>query len=837
MKLQILLSLSLLPLITTGTSVPGEKLKISCESGRKVVLEERDKQNVFFGNAGLRGRLNLYHDRNRMAFYAVADNGKLMKGDFISGEFELEMYHVQSRRSYRLLYPFTPHSAGKIAGTLPDGFQGGAARRPSDYYFYGNLPDDVPQEWILKVRFTLKDASGRKDYFFNGKDQCIRLSCIAGNAEKKFAGNLARWKRQAAKGNPMLRQLYDTTLAWNKKFSPAMDKLHPWGYPGKAQETFKAAFAASEPGSPYFKNPEMIRYAFDGINFLISELDEHGAWWYPKRRAWKSNDPNTNRFTLYPLMDAVYCILRLPEGQREFHKWKEPLRKAVDFQCAIYDYGLKCNESGKKMNPADFGLPEFIKGEPGGRYLNQDVMVMLAEMFAGKLFGEPERLKHAHDILAVIKSQILPGGGFHYIFGTDESPGYHALNLKCIARYGTVTGDPLAKEVIGMTENYWPNVMTQEGIPECWSDVWWKQAWQEADIPALVISAACAPTRKAELEGLLHALMQRQPPCENYDSGFFYAAPSWNGFREGKKSAERYLFYDSGSKAFRGRSGSWYYGVGIGHAMRNNFSGGLISRAETIGAFDGGMSGANLRILPAGKRPLFLANTESEKTFYALTEIPGRGAVMAIRYVPQENTGTICMPDAEQPWRITQLLVADREGIFGSITAEAVANTDKIDRLTGEVSFVRHYLKKTGKNAFSIGSLNAEILESTMGNAELGKGGHNNKPAAVLEVPLNRSVGKGERFSFAYRVGPGEAPGEFRSEPDKTGYIVTFADGRGMGVFMNAGAHPVQKTLALPDGKEVNLFCGRNGKTLAFEKTPDGIRFSLPPKSVAAVLF
>ena len=464
-------------------------------------------------------------------------------------------------------------------------------------------------------------------------------------------------------------------------------------------------------------------------------------------------------------------------------------------------------------------------------------MVLLAEMFAGKIFQEPRRLEHAHKILEVMKSQLLPRGGFHYIFKTDESPSYHSLNLSCIARYGTVTGDPLAKEVIRLTEHYWPNVMTQEGIPECWSDVWWKQGWQEGDIPALVISAACADSRKEELQSLLHSLLQRQQPCTRYDIGFFYAAPYWKGFQKGKTSPEKYLRFDSGAKVFRGRNGSWYYGIGTGRAMRNNFSGGLISRADTIGAFDGGMSGANLKIQPRGKRPLFLANTESKKTLCLQTLLPGRSAAMLIRYVPQENTGTINMPDADQPWEITQILVADRDGMFGMISALATKETEWIDSLTGEVSFVHHYLRQTARNEFILGSLKSKILSSSMGEARIGTGGHNNKPAAVLPVTLNRKVRQGERFTFAYWVGPGTAPNAFRSEPDQSGYTVTFADGHGLGVLANLKSTPVKKTLSVPRGKKVKLFHGSNGAPLPFETTPNGIRFLLPAKTIALAVY
>ena len=806
---------------------------------REIVLQEKDRQNLVFDSGDLKGRWNLYHNLHRMAFYVVAEGATLKRGDFLSGKLELEMKQEKSGKVFRIVYPFTPRGIEPFQGTLPEGFQGGGMKRPNDFYFYGNLPDEVPQSWILKLRFQLKDKTGEKESLLNGGGNGVRARCIAGDAEQKFAENLSRWKKQAAKGNPMLWQLYDTTLAWNRKFSPAMDKLHPWGYPGKAQDAFKAAFAASEPGSPYYKDPVTIQFALDAIQFLISELDEHGCWWYPKRRAWKSNDPNTNRFTLYPLMDAVYCLLRLPEGQKEFPKWKAPLRKAVDFQTAIYDFGLKCNETGKKLSPSEFGLPGFIDGERwGGRYLNQDAMVLLAQTFAGKIFREPQRLKHAHRILEVMKSQMLPGGGFHYIFRTGESPSYHALNVKCIARYGTVTGDPLAEEVIRLNENYWPNVMTQEGILEYWSDVWWKQSWLDADLPALVISAACADTRKAELQGLLHSLLQRQPPCASYDIGFFYAAPYWKGFHEGKSSAKEYLHFDSGANVFRGRNGSWYYGLGCGRAMRNHFSGALISRADTIGAFDGGMDGANLKIRPRGKSPLFLANPESKKTLCLPTQIPGRSAAMLIRYVPQRHMGTIHMPDEEQPWEITQILVADPNGMLGMIAAEATQETEWIDSLTGEVSFVKHYLRKTGKNEFLIGGLKSRILSSSMGEAEIGTGGYNSKPpAAVLYLPLNRKVRKGERFSFAYWVGPGSAPVSFRPEADHSGYTVSFADGHGVGIFANPASAPARKTLSVPKGTEVKLFQGEQGTPLPFETTSEGIVFLVPGKTIAIAVF
>ena len=272
--------------------------------------------------------------------------------------------------------------------------------------------------------------------------------------------------------------------------------------------------------------------------------------------------------------------------------------------------------------------------------------------------------------------------------------------------------------------------------------------------------------------------------------------------------------------------------------MRNHFSGALISRADTIGAFDGGMDGANLKIRPRGKSPLFLANPESKKTLCLPTQIPGRSAAMLIRYVPQRHMGTIHMPDEEQPWEITQILVADRNGMLGMIAAEATQETEWIDSLTGEVSFVKHYLRKTGKNEFLIGGLKSSILSSSMGEAEIGTGGYNSKPpAAVLHLPLNRKVRKGERFSFAYWVGPGSAPVSFRPEADHSGYTVSFADGHGVGIFANPASAPARKTLSVPKGTEVKLFQGEQGAPLPFETTSEGIVFLVPGKTIAIAVF
>ena len=194
-------------------------LMIESKGGvKEIVLQEKDKQNLVFGSGDLKGRWNLYHDLHRMAFYVVAESERLQKGDFLSGKLELEMKLEKSGKVFRVVYPFTARGIDPFQGILPEGFQGGAMKRPNDFYFYGNLPDEVPQSWILNLRLLLKNKTGEKEYLLNDGKNGVRLLCIAGNAEKKFAENLSRWKKQAEKGNPMTQQLYDTTLLLQKRF-------------------------------------------------------------------------------------------------------------------------------------------------------------------------------------------------------------------------------------------------------------------------------------------------------------------------------------------------------------------------------------------------------------------------------------------------------------------------------------------------------------------------------------------------------------------------------------------------------------------------------------------
>ena len=131
---------------------------------KEIVLQEKDKQNLVFGSGDLKGRWNLYHDLHRMAFYVVAEGEGLLKGNFLSGKLELEMKQEKTGKVFRIVYPFTPRGIDPFQGTLPEGFQGGSMKRPNDFYFYGNLPDEVPQNWILKLRFLLKDKKGEKEY-------------------------------------------------------------------------------------------------------------------------------------------------------------------------------------------------------------------------------------------------------------------------------------------------------------------------------------------------------------------------------------------------------------------------------------------------------------------------------------------------------------------------------------------------------------------------------------------------------------------------------------------------------------------------------------------------
>ncbi|MDQ3813300.1 MAG: hypothetical protein M3347_05050, partial [Armatimonadota bacterium] len=351
--------------------------------------------------------------------------------------------------------------------------------------------------------------------------------------------NRAGWHKLAAQGNPFL-------LLNARRFERRLDPFRPpteikstWQYRGVAEELVAVAYAVAEKSSPHHGRQDLLDHALATVDWLVAQCNDEGWWWKPGQ---PTGDPNVNRFTLGPLLDGIRWLRLLPQGEAAWPRWQKKLAVAVDLQRRAYRGEIDW----------DWG------GLAGGEYANQDVYYALIMALSAELFKLPADRAVAAGMVKQIATNLLPDGGLHYIGIENEAPVYHSLNLAILGRYATLTADPLAIQLMKDTANYWPLVLTAEGQPEYWSDVWWKQTWGYVWPEGVVIAAGA--TGEARNQWLMWRVLERTAPDHRGMAGI-YCAPYWTGLAPGTALPERFLLTDGNIRGIRGRAGQWYFGV------------------------------------------------------------------------------------------------------------------------------------------------------------------------------------------------------------------------------------------------------------------------------------
>lgn len=104
---------------------------------------------------------------------------------------------------------------------------------------------------------------------------------------------------------------------------------------------------------------------------LLSKATQEGAWWRPS--ASTSGDPNVNRFTLLPLLEAALVLKPYIKSSTDWDRTVSQLGRCVEFQRRSYAGAVDW----------DWGAGAR------GRHPNQNAYYALILALASELFGEP----------------------------------------------------------------------------------------------------------------------------------------------------------------------------------------------------------------------------------------------------------------------------------------------------------------------------------------------------------------------------------------------------------------------------------------------------------------
>jgi hypothetical protein len=584
-----------------------------------------------------------------------------------------------------------------------------------------------------------------------------------------------------ASGNPYYLSVLESLQGVNAEPSLPEQIRSSWVFSGLTSRALAAAWAAGWEESPRRGDKTLIAHASALIDFCL-KLQKDGSWFYSRK--WEDTcDPNSDRFALGPLMDAVYWVRKTPEGERNWKQWEASLRQLVDFQ---YEHW------GRKSGHA--------WSESAGRYPNQDVFHLFEMAMAYEFWRDEKYLASARDMLDGLEAHLLRDGGFNYIGPETEIPCYHDLNVLWIARYYRLTGDERARRLLAKTVNYYPLTYTNDGRPEYYTDCWWKHYWSDG--------AACGPEIIAGITGdaynkwLADRLLERVGPGSTYQA--IYAGMFYRDDVEGKPLPDQYVRLDGNIGGPRGRFGSWYFAGVTGGGARDTFVGAMVGDARQPGALAGAFLAANIEVAVANEGPrdrtsLYVSGPDDRTSFVVAPQAGVVGARYWLRKPYINSVENRSVP--RTPWRATQVWLLTKQGLVGLVELEA-EEEQTVPRVLGELRFGPDFPVSADDTsaAFRCGAIKARLLEHNfarvdVGPARPGYAQSSTRHSAVLLTTEKEPVTAvpGRPYRYAVFVAPGDGPEDLlfrRLEiPGVFGFMVKLAS-RNSVVIFNPGDAP-----------------------------------------------
>ncbi|MBM3497078.1 MAG: hypothetical protein FJX74_00250 [Armatimonadetes bacterium] len=595
-----------------------------------------------------------------------------------------------------------------------------------------------------------------------------------------------RVSRLKAQGNPYYLSVLDSLR--NAKADPGLPQevTSSWQFSGLASQALASAWAAAWEESPRKGDATLIARASALIDFCLSRQVD-GSWFYSQK--WESGDPNSDRFALGPLMDAIWWLRQLPTGEAQWPEWEAPLRALVDFQYENW---------GKRANHA--------WGQSATQYPNQDVFHLYEMALADRWWGDAQYRQSLEETLAGLEAHLLPEGGLNYIGPETEIPCYHDLNVLWIARYYALSDDPRARSLLERTAPYYPSVSSNEGRPEYYTDCWWKHYWADG--------AACGPEIIAGLTGdpqnkwLADRLLERQGPGADYKA--IYAGMFYRTDVEAAALPNNYVRLDRNIGGPRGRFGDWYFAGTVGGGARDTFVGAMICRPDRPEPLDSALLAANIEVGLGGegardRTHLYLSGPD-DRTSVAI----GEGvAALGVRYsLRRPYINSVQNPDVPPtPWQATQVWLLTREGLVGLVELEATEE-QTTPYLSGEIRLGPDQRARAtdDPNLFACGELRVRLLEHNFASVTVGpaRPGYAQTSTRHSALALRTSgdahtARPAEPLRYAVLIAPASA-GEARSfarldAPGLWGFSIELA-GRPLAVVFNPADRAA--TLRLP---------------------------------------
>jgi hypothetical protein len=475
-----------------------------------------------------------------------------------------------------------------------------------------------------------------------------------------------------------------------------------WSFAGFGMRTYVMTWAACHPSSPMRGDPALIAQAMRWMQGVFQ--NHRGGDLNVGRNGGKGNpgqDPNINRFCYVPAFEA-YLLLRetwpdlIPPSKRR--EWEASARTVTEFQ--LKTYGGKVDRHG------------------AGWYPNMDVHYLLLMELASRIFTEPRWHAEAERFLKLIAHSFYPDGAFTYIGRENECFVYHEIDVTHLARYWQLTGSRVARDLVLASAPYYPCNVEPGGVPEYYTDCFWKHYWAGAspigpDIVASMLHAFRPGETglAAENRRIANVELKWVKPSHYYA---IYAATLWRDFPE-TPQRDGYIMYDRNVEGPRGRFGHWSFAgttrdPGKGAQGRDTFVGAMLtSKEEKQFPLDAALQvvTSQYRLEPAGLRwrscRYLAANEENAvtvaKDFAALT------TRYRIQNVAWGGKSTLTNWEGQQEW------IQTPHRVIGTLSIRPL-DDEKAYSIHGRVRLGQKLiLEKQDDGTFRYGGLRVKLHE------------------------------------------------------------------------------------------------------------------------------
>lgn len=355
-----------------------------------------------------------------------------------------------------------------------------------------------------------------------------------------------------------VRSVLNSTTRY-KKGTEGYDQIdNAWTFSSMGNSLYVATWGLCCPDSPYAGNPDLLVGLLRVMQAIFQ--NHRDGDFNPGRQAIHGYDPNINRFCLVPafeaylLLTATWPDLVLPSKRAE---WLASAEVATEFQ--IKSYGIR----------AENKPPECY-------YANMDVHYMLMLELASRMFDSPRYHQEAERFCKLTADVLYPDGAFSYIGFQNECFTYHQINVAHLARYWQLTGSELARDTVIKSRPYYPYNVEPGGVPEYYTDCFWKHYWSGLSPlgPEIVAGmTGCPQNRRVAKDEL------RWDKPDSYYA--IYAAALYRPEIEDEPLPDNLLIYDRNIKGPRGRFGRWSFAgtarlFGEGQQGKDTFVGGMV---------------------------------------------------------------------------------------------------------------------------------------------------------------------------------------------------------------------------------------------------------------------